>query len=78
MRLLGLNLLAISCIGGPLLLLEIFGPKVSWFEAHKESINFILWLACIAVGFFCYFQRWGYSLIPVSIADGAFTPVHTA
>lgn len=41
------NVLIITIVALPLLILEILDGKVKWISTHKESIGFILWLIAI-------------------------------
>lgn len=61
-KLVALNLLALACIGGPLLVLEFYVDKVNWLEEHKDIVRIFVWCLCTILGYFVVLPALGLEL----------------
>lgn len=49
MRLLLLNLIALSAVLAPLLTLELLRSRVDWFDRHHDGLSIVVWLVALFV-----------------------------
>jgi hypothetical protein len=59
MKLLFLNVVAVTFLGGPLLALELIGDKVPWIKRNQEGLRVIVWLIIMPIGYFWFWPKLG-------------------